>query len=110
MSPPAGLVSGPFAAGRCPVYGHRGYWNFAHARVITRMHAAGITDTIGAGTTIAGLMIIAGWSLLLVKLAVLLVFLLSQPDRLTRPGPGPPYTEHADPGWGDPETGNDRTG
>ena len=44
--------------------------------VITRMHAAGITDTIGAGTTIAGLMIIAGWSLLLVKLAVLLVFLL----------------------------------
>ena len=44
--------------------------------VITRMHAAGSTDTIGAGTTIAGLMIIAGWSLLLVKLAVLLVFLL----------------------------------
>ena len=28
--------------------------------VFTRMHAAGITDTIGAGTTIAGLMLIAG--------------------------------------------------
>ena len=44
--------------------------------VITRMHAAGITDTIGAGTTIAGLMLIAGWNLLLVKLAIVLLFLL----------------------------------
>ncbi len=44
--------------------------------VFTRMHAAGITDTIGAGTTIAGLMLIAGWNLLLVKLAIVLLFLL----------------------------------
>ena len=36
--------------------------------VFTRMHAAGITDTIGAAAIILGLMLIAGWSIVLIKL------------------------------------------
>ena len=34
--------------------------------VFTRMHAAGITDTIGAAAIILGLMLIAGWSIVLI--------------------------------------------
>jgi len=43
--------------------------------VYTRMHAAGITDTLGAGAIIAGLMIQGGLTLVTVKLALILVFL-----------------------------------
>lgn len=42
--------------------------------VYTRMHAASITDTIGAGAVLAGLMIQAGFSLVAVKLLMMLVF------------------------------------
>ncbi len=41
----------------------------------TRMHAAGITDTLGAGAIIAGLMIQSGLTLVTVKLALILIFL-----------------------------------
>ena len=44
--------------------------------LFTRMHAAGITDTLGAVSIILGLALITGWSLLLVKLLLVLVFLL----------------------------------
>lgn len=42
----------------------------------TRVHAAGITDTVGAGLVLAGLMLQAGWTLVMVKLAfvALLIF------------------------------------
>ena len=46
----------------------------------TRMHPAGITDTMGAGLIILGLMIEAGWSLNLAKLVMIFAFLM-----LTRP-------------------------
>lgn len=42
--------------------------------VYTRMHAASITDTIGAGALILGLMIQAGFTLVMVKLFFMLVF------------------------------------
>ena len=42
----------------------------------TRMHAAGLIDTLGAGFILAGLMVEAGWSLNLPKLLMILVFLL----------------------------------
>jgi len=42
----------------------------------TRMHAAGITDTMGAGFILVGLMFQAGLTLLTVKLAMVLFFLL----------------------------------
>lgn len=40
----------------------------------TRMHAAGVTDTLGAELIIIGLMVQSGWSLVTVKLALLGVF------------------------------------
>jgi multicomponent Na+:H+ antiporter subunit G len=44
--------------------------------VFTRLHAAGITDTLGAAGVLLGLALQAGFSLLLVKLLLMLVFLL----------------------------------
>jgi multicomponent Na+:H+ antiporter subunit G len=40
----------------------------------TRLHAAGVTDTLGAELIIIGLMLQSGWSLVTVKLALLGVF------------------------------------
>ena len=42
----------------------------------TRMHAASVTDTMGAVLVIAGVVIQAGPSLVTVKLAAILLFLL----------------------------------
>ena len=44
--------------------------------VFTRLHAAGITDTLGAAAVLLGLALKAGFSLLLVKLLLMLAFLL----------------------------------
>ena len=44
--------------------------------VYARMHATGITDTLGAGLILAGLMVQGGFSLVTVKLFLILVFLL----------------------------------
>lgn len=41
----------------------------------TRMHAAGITDTLGAGLILLGLMLQGGWTLVTAKLFLILVFL-----------------------------------
>jgi multicomponent Na+:H+ antiporter subunit G len=41
-----------------------------------RMHAAGITDTLGAGLIVAGLTVQAGFTLVTVKLILIFVFLL----------------------------------
>ena len=41
----------------------------------TRLHAAGITDTLGAGLILLGLMLQAGWTLVSVKLLLILGFL-----------------------------------
>ena len=42
----------------------------------TRIHAAGITDTLGAAAILVGLALQAGWDLMSVKLVIILVFLL----------------------------------
>ncbi len=42
----------------------------------TRMHAAGVTDTGGAGLVLLGLMLQAGLTIVAVKLALILWFLL----------------------------------
>lgn len=44
--------------------------------VFSRMHAAGIADTLGAVSILLGLMILAGWSLVLAKLIMITLFLL----------------------------------
>jgi multicomponent Na+:H+ antiporter subunit G len=45
----------------------------------TRMHAASVTDTVGAGLVLLGLMLQAGWTLIAVKLLFmgLLIFFAS---------------------------------
>ncbi len=43
--------------------------------VYTRSHAAGMTDTLGAGLVLLGLMAQAGFSLITVKLVLILVFI-----------------------------------
>ena len=43
--------------------------------LFTRFHAAGVTDTLGAGFIITGLMIQAGFSLICFKLLLILAFL-----------------------------------
>ncbi len=42
----------------------------------TRIHAAGVTETAGIGLITAGLLIEAGWSLVSVKLLIILAFML----------------------------------
>ena len=42
----------------------------------TRMHAAGVTDTLCAALILLGLMLQAGWGLVLLKLFVILALLL----------------------------------
>ena len=42
----------------------------------TRMHAASVTDSLGAMLVIAGIILQAGWSLAAIKLAAILLFLL----------------------------------
>ena len=44
--------------------------------VFTRMHAAGISDTVGAGLMLAGMMLAAGVSLVTVKLMIILAVIL----------------------------------
>ncbi len=41
----------------------------------TRLHAASITDTLGAGLILLGLALQAGWTLITVKLLLILAFL-----------------------------------
>ncbi len=42
----------------------------------TRMHAAGVTETLAVALILIGLMIETGWSLVLVKLSMILLFIL----------------------------------
>lgn len=42
----------------------------------TRMHAAGVTDTLATILTIFGLILITGWDLVVIKLILILLFVL----------------------------------
>ena len=52
----------------------------------TRMHAASVTDTMGAALVLTGVMLQAGLSLATIKLAAILLFLLA--ITLVEPGTG----------------------
>lgn len=41
----------------------------------SRLHGGGITDTLGAGLVLLGLMVQGGWSMITVKLVMILAFL-----------------------------------
>ena len=74
----------------------------------TRMHAASVTDSMGAILVISGLMLQAGLSLATIKLGIILLFLLlASPQRPTRwprrpcwpePGPRPGAQQQPDDG------------
>ncbi|MBF0621013.1 MAG: monovalent cation/H(+) antiporter subunit G [Magnetococcales bacterium] len=40
--------------------------------LFTRMHAAGINDTLGAGLVLLGLLLVSGWTLATVKLIMII--------------------------------------
>lgn len=42
----------------------------------TRMHAASVTDTLAAGMMLIGMMVMAGFTLITIKLIIILVFIL----------------------------------
>lgn len=42
----------------------------------TRMHAAGITETLATSLILAGLMMLAGWGLVMFKLALIFLFIM----------------------------------
>ena len=42
----------------------------------TRLHPAGVTDTLGVGLLLAGMALQAGWSLVAVKLGLIFLFLM----------------------------------
>ena len=44
--------------------------------VFTRMHAASVSETMGAIAIFSGLMLQAGWSLITVKLVLMIVFMM----------------------------------
>jgi len=44
--------------------------------VYTRMHAAGVTDTMGAGLIVLGLIVEGGFTLVSVKLALIMLFIV----------------------------------
>lgn len=44
--------------------------------VYTRMHGASLTDTLGAGLIVAGLAVQAGFTLVTVKLILIMIFLI----------------------------------
>jgi multicomponent Na+:H+ antiporter subunit G len=43
---------------------------------LSRMHAAGVSETMATVLLLGGLMLLAGWSLVLLKLVMVLLFLL----------------------------------
>ena len=43
---------------------------------LSRMHAAGVTETLATALILAGLMLMAGWSLVLFKLVLIMLFIM----------------------------------
>ena len=50
-----------------------GVYKFSY--VLNRMHAAAMGDTLGLGTCLLGMILLSGWNVTSVKLALILVFL-----------------------------------
>ncbi|GAA4095721.1 monovalent cation/H(+) antiporter subunit G [Zhongshania borealis] len=44
--------------------------------IYSRMHAAGVTETLATTLLLVGLMLLAGWTLVLLKLVMILLFIL----------------------------------
>ncbi|NQW11508.1 MAG: monovalent cation/H(+) antiporter subunit G [Alphaproteobacteria bacterium] len=80
MSLLAAILAGMFlAAGAIFVLiGSFGLWRLPD--FYTRLHAAGITDTLGLSLMLVGMMFLGGWTLVTVKLVfIMLLILLTSP-------------------------------
>lgn len=73
--------------------------------VFTRMHAAGITDTLGAALILFGMMIQAGLGLLSIKLFMILIFILCTSPVATHALARSALTDGLKPMLDDDETG-----
>ena len=73
--------------------------------VYARMHGAGITDTMGAGLILAGLMLQGGLSQATVKLILILVFLLYTSPASTYALANAAFTRGLEPLLGKPDFG-----
>ncbi len=81
----------------------------------TRLHAAGITDTLGAELILIGMMVQAGFSLITVKLILISAFLFFTSPTSTHAIANAAYVAGAkpkviDPEIGDPKIGDPNTG
>lgn len=72
----AEILAGVFLASGAAfvLIGSFGLWRLPD--FYTRLHAAGITDTLGLGLMLVGMMFLAGWTLVIVKLLFVLVLIL----------------------------------
>jgi multicomponent Na+:H+ antiporter subunit G len=78
--------------------------------VYARMHGAGITDTLGAGLILAGLMVQGGLSQVTVKLILILIFLLYTSPTSTYALANAAYHRGLEPLLGKPLPGKPRSG
>jgi len=69
------VLSGVFLLGGSLVVVAGGIGVLRLPDVYTRLHAAGVTDTLGALLLLSGLALQAGWSLVTVKLIMILLLL-----------------------------------
>ena len=70
--------------------------------VYSRMHATGMTDTLGAALFFAGLMVQGGFTLVTVKLALVLIFLLLTSPAATYAVANAAYSRGLEPVLGKP--------
>ncbi len=78
--------------------------------VYARMHAAVITDTLGAGMILAGLMVQGGFSQVTVKLILILIFLLFTSPTSTYALANAAYHRGLEPLLGTPQPDKPRSG
>ncbi len=78
--------------------------------VYARMHGAGITDTLGAGLILAGLMVQGGFSQVTVKLILILIFLLFTSPTSTYALANAAYHRGLEPLLGTPRPDKPRSG
>ncbi len=76
MSEPIDIVSWLLIAAGCTFMVIGGIGLVRLPDLFSRFHAAGITDTAGAGLILVGIMFQSGFTLLTVKLIFILVFIL----------------------------------
>ena len=78
--------------------------------VYARMHGAGITDTLGTGLILAGLMVQGGFSQVTVKLILILIFLLFTSPTSTYALANAAYQRGLEPLLGKPQPDKPRSG